>query len=361
MSRTARLRRSLALLALLWGLVAVATALGSLGGTTTDAATVNGLVLLILVVGVGTFVGNSGVFSFGHAAFMGLGAYAAAVLTMSDIQQRIQLGDLPAAVGGLQVTPRLAVLLAALAAGLFAVLLAVPLMRLSGLTASLATVAVLITMRVVFQNLETYTRGTRGLILDAPRPGTAEILLWALLVIAVALIFKRSAIGVRLAASREDEFAARSVGIRVWWERGVAWVLSAAIAGAGGALFALSFRALNPDTFYLDITFTVVAMLVIGGFTSLSGAVVGSITLTVILELLRQLERGVTVGGLTLPSRPGLTEVAAAVVLLVILVARPAGLTGGRELLDGRRSRTAPAAPVQPATPHSEIAVVEDA
>lgn len=312
------------LLLALWALVIVAVVIGSLGGTTTDSATVNGMILLILAVGLSTFVGNSGVFSFGHAAFMGLGAYATAVLTMSDVQQRLQLGDLPPAVGGLLVDPRVAVAVSALLAALLALLLSVPLMRLSGLTASLATVAVLITTRVVFQNLETYTRGTRGLILDAPRPATLEILLWALVVIAVALAFKRSAAGIRLAASREDEFAARSVGIRVWWERGLAFVLSAAIAGAGGGLFALYFGSLNPDTFYLDITFTIVAMLVIGGFTSLSGAVVGSITLTVVLELLRQVERGLV--------RPGLTEVAVAVVLLVLLVARPAGITRGREL-----------------------------
>lgn len=318
----------LRLLLVLWALVVVAVVIGSAGGTTTDSATVNGLILLILTVGLSTFVGNSGVFSFGHAAFMGLGAYTTAVLTMSDVQQRVQLGDLPPAVGGLLLDPRAAVAASAALSALLALVLSIPLMRLSGLTASLATVAVLITTRVVFQNTETYTRGTRGLILDAPRPTTFEIVLWTLAAIAVALAFTRSAGGIRLAASREDEFAARSVGIRVWWERGQAFVLSAAIAGAGGALFALYFGSLNPDTFYLDITFTVVAMLVIGGFTSLSGAVIGSITLTVVLELLRQVERSIT--------RPGLTEVAVAAVLLVLLVARPAGITRGRELFAGK-------------------------
>lgn len=335
MNSVAHVGRGLPLLLLLWVIVAVATGIGSLGGITTDAATANGLILLILVVGLGTFVGNSGVFSFGHAAFMGIGAYVAAVLTMSDAQQATQLNELPEVVADFLVAPQLAVLFAALAAGLFALLLSVPMVRLSGLPASLATVAILITMRVVFQNLETYTRGTRGLILDAPRPSLQGLLLWALLVIALALIFQQSAIGIRLVASREDELAARSVGIRVWWERGVAWVISGVIAGAGGALFALYFRSVNPDTFYLDITFTIVAMLVIGGFTSLSGAVMGSITLTIILEALRQVERGVVVGGWRLPARPGMTEVAAAVVLISILLLRPAGLTNGRELLGG--------------------------
>jgi ABC-type branched-subunit amino acid transport system permease subunit len=145
-------------------------------------------------------------------------------------------------------------------------------------------------------------------------------MLWALAVIAVALAFNLSPIGMRLAASREDEFAAKSIGIRVWWERGVAFVLSAAMTGAGGALFALYFRSLNPDSFYINITFTVVAMLVIVGFTSLSGAVIGTLTLTTVLEVLREIERGVTIGSIKLPSRPGLTEVAMAIVLLITLV-----------------------------------------
>ncbi len=142
----------------------------------------------------------------------------------------------------------------------------------------------------------------------------------------VAVVFRQSALGRRLAASREDEPSARSLGIRVWSERGVAWVLSAFVVGIGGGLFVLYFGNINPDSFYITITFTVLAMLVVGGLTSVSGAVVGVTVVTAILEVLRHLERGGSVGPWTPPSRPGMSELGLAVALVVILVLRPEGL-----------------------------------
>jgi branched-chain amino acid transport system permease protein len=213
-----------------------------------------------------------------------------------------------------------------LLAAAFSALVAVPLMRLSGLTASLATVALLITMRVVNQNWETFTRGTPGLIVDAASPSKEAILLWALIMLLMTLVFRQSSLGRRLAASREDEPSAHSLGIRVWWERGVAWVLSAFVVGIGGGLFVLYFGNINPDSFYISITFTVLAMLVVGGLTSVSGAVVGVAVVTAILEVLRHVERGGAVGPWTPPSRPGMSELGLAVALVVILVLRPEGL-----------------------------------
>jgi branched-chain amino acid transport system permease protein len=263
---------------------------------------------------------------------MAIGGYTAAILTTSPRQKRIELKELPSSLASAHIDPWLAVLIAGACAAVFAVVLSIPLMRLNGLTASLATVAVLIVVRVVLQNWDRYTRGTRGLILDADQPSRNVVLGWALLAVTAAFCFRRSRIGLRLASSREDEVAARSVGIRVWWERGVAFVLSAFLVGMGGALFALYFRSINPDSFYLTITFNVIAMLVVGGLTSVSGAVVGTITISTILELLRKVERGATVFGWEVPSRPGITELALSAVLLAILVLRPEGLTGGREL-----------------------------
>ena len=80
----------------------------------------------------------------------------------------------------------------------------------------------------------------------------------------------------------------------------MAWVLSAFIVGVGGGLFVLYFGNINPDSFYISITFTVLAMLVVGGLTSVSGAVVGVIVVTAVLELLRQVERGLSIGPWTL-------------------------------------------------------------
>jgi branched-chain amino acid transport system permease protein len=354
-----RLRWALGLYAALAAIVIAATYLGSLGSTTIDRAVVNALIALILVLGLSTFVGASGVFSFGHMAFMAIGAYITAILTMSPQQKRLQLPDLPGPIGSWHVNPLLAVLIGALGAALFAAVVAIPLMRLSGLTASLATVALLITMRVIFQNWETYTRGTRGLILDSKSPSREVVLVAALLLLAVAVAFRFSAVGRRLGASREDEASARSLGIRVWWERGLAWVLSAFMVGIAGGLFALYFRNISPDSFYIAITFTVLAMLVIGGLKSVSGAVIGTVVVTGVLELLRQIERGWTIAGVKLPSRLGMSELGLAVVLLVILIVRPDGLVP-HELRwpRGRASRASPPDATAPRAVDDELTTI---
>lgn len=331
--------RRLPSLLLLLVMVLAATGLGLQGGTALSQATYEMLIMLVLVVGLYAFVGISGIFSFGHVALMGVGGYAAAIVSMSEVQQRIQLEDLPPFIGDLQLGIWPAIALGAGLAALVALIVAPPLMRLSGLTASLATVALLIATRVVLQNWETYTRGTRGLILDATRPSLATLLVIALVSIVVAFLFRWSPVGRRLAASREDEAAARAIGVRIWWERGAAWLLSAFTVGAAGALYALHFRNISPDSFYLSLTFASLAMLVVGGLKSLSGAVVGTITLTAILEIFRTVERGVEIGALRTPARPGLTEFGLAAVLLAVLIWRPRGLTGGRELGGGLRWR----------------------
>ena len=263
---------------------------------------------------------------------MGIGAYVTAITTMSAQQKKFQLPDLPATVAGLQLPGWQAALLSGLVATLVAVVLSIPLMRLSGLTASLATVAILITFHSVFQNWETYTRGSSGLILDSDPPELWVLFGWACAAIVAAVVLRQAPVGLRLAASREDEVAARAIGIRVWWERGIAFAASAFIVGVAGSLFVQYFGSLNPESFYLSITFTGIAMLVVGGLTSVSGAVLGTLVISVALEILRAVERGVHIGSWLIPSRPGLAEVGLALLLLAVLLARPAGLTGGREI-----------------------------
>jgi branched-chain amino acid transport system permease protein len=325
-TRTAGLAAALCLI------VIVATLLGESGSPRLARATGTALIMLLLVVGLSVFVGGSGIFSFGHLAFMGVGAYTTAIVTMSPTQKSFQLPGLPSWLASLQLGGTEAALLSGAVATVFAAVLSLPIMRLSGLTASLATVAILIAVHSVFQNWDAVTRGSAGLIVDSDQPRATTLLVWACLGVVAAVVFRQSRVGMRLAASREDEVAARALGIRVWWERGLAFAASAFLVGVAGSLFAQYFGSLNPDSFYLTLTFTAIAMLVVGGLTSVSGAVVGTLAISVVLELLRAVERGTTIGGWEIPHRSGLTEVGLAVVLLVVLLTLPAGLTGGREL-----------------------------
>jgi branched-chain amino acid transport system permease protein len=205
-------------------------------------------------------------------------------------------------------------------------------MRMSGLTAGLATVSLLLIVRNVAQSADKVTGGSAGLA-GVPVGATLPIVVtFAIAAIVVVAVFQGSGIGLRLRSSREDEAAARSLGISVIRERTVAFVLSAFLVGIGGALFVQVIGTATPDQFYLSITFLVIAMLVVGGVNSLAGAVVGTIVVSVALELLRRVEEGVSLGFVDVPGRPGLSAVGLALALLVCLALRPEGITRGREL-----------------------------
>jgi branched-chain amino acid transport system permease protein len=118
----------------------------------------------------------------------------------------------------------------------------------------------------------------------------------------------------------------------VRFERRVAWVVHAFIMGVGGGLYAQYLGSFNASFFYLALTFTTLAMLVVGGIKSLTGAVVGSLTISFVAEFLHRIEQGADVGPLHIPARPGLREIGLAIIMLCILVLRPRGITNGREL-----------------------------
>jgi branched-chain amino acid transport system permease protein len=326
------LARSAATPLALIALVALATFLGSQGPTQVQSATDNALIMLVVVVGLMIFTGNSGVFSFGHAAFMGIGAYTAALAATTPQYKGIELPDLPHWLATLHLSQVPAVLLGGALAAVFAAVVSAPLVRLSGLAASLATVVLLVVVNDVAENWDRITRGTPGFIVDGPQPGTWKLFPWVAVAIVVAWLYKRSSSGLRLIASREDPVAAVASGIRYRRERAISLVVSAFLAGLAGGLFALHFANISPQNFYLSITFTMVAMLVVGGAESLSGAVVGVVVVTALQQTFRQIEEGFTVASVHVPSRPGLSDFGLALGLLAILILRPRGITGGREL-----------------------------
>jgi branched-chain amino acid transport system permease protein len=314
-------------------LVVVATLLAANGGGVIHDVLLTALVDLLFVVGLYCFVGTSGVFSFGHIGFAAIGAYTAGIFAIPVDQKKELFTSMPGALVHLHSGTVVATILGGLVAAAIGAVVSIPLMRLAGLAASLATFALLIIVHVVAQNLNQVTNGQSGL---AGVPSTLSkyaVLAWCAIAIVAAFLFQESRIGLRLRASREDEVAARAAGIGVYNERRVAWILSTFFAGVGGALYGQFLGTFNADAFYLDISFIVVAMLVVGGRTSLAGAVVGSVFISVVQELLRRLEAGPHIGPLHIPPRPGLEATGLALVMLLVLVLRPGGLTRGREIL----------------------------
>ena len=119
----------------------------------------------------------------------------------------------------------------------------------------------------------------------------------------------------------------------------VAFAISGAIMGLGGALTAHSVGVVTPDTFYLGLTFITLSMLVIGGMGSLSGAVIGVVLLSALIQILRWMEGGISIGETAIALPKGVQEIALGVIMIVILALRPSGLMGNREITLTRSKR----------------------
>lgn len=310
--------------------VLVATLLGDRATARMAAET---LIRVTLVVGFWIFAGNSGVISFGHAAFACVGAYVSAWLTLEPDMKTLLLPGLPEAVAA----SHWATLPAAVAAGGIAALLALvsgaAILRLSGIAASIATFAFLAMINTIWANWTPVTGGTSSVVGLERYVGPWIALGWAVAAILVANRYAASASGLALRASREDEVAASASGIDRYRHRLLAYTISAFFCGAGGALMGHFIGVINPDGFYLSLTFLMLAMLVVGGIGSLSGAVIGVLAVSVAVELLVRLEKGVAVGATEIALPPGSQEILIAVAMILVLVFRPAGLLAGREIM----------------------------
>jgi branched-chain amino acid transport system permease protein len=313
-------------LALTAGLVVICLLVQAYGSDELKVTTITMLINLIMVVGLYTFIGNSGVLSFGHAGFMAVGAYASALLTIPIVTKSVLLPSLPPFLADASLAPVPAALTAAAVAAVVAVAIGIPIVRLAGIQASIATFSFLAIVQVVLSNWTDLTRGQMtmtGIPLSIDVIGS---LLWAVVAIGIAYAYRQSRSGFRLRATREDELSARSLGISVGRERFVALLVSAFLVGLSGYLYARLVGSFSPENFYLEVTFVTLAMLIIGGRNSLAGAIVGPVAVSILLELLRRGEDGSYF--VTIPT--GSRDIVFGALTLAVLVLRPDGLMGRR-------------------------------
>ena len=350
------------LVSLLVPLVLIAfTVMVGTGGTPSLRGTVT-LILcnLIVVIGLQVFVGNSGVYSFGQLGFATAGAYVAALFTLPAAFALLQTPGLPRFIADADPAPVLATLVAAAIAALLAALVGLPLMRTSTLAIPISTFAFLVVVYNVVANWDEVTGGSAGLV-NIPTTTDIEVAgLWAGVAVVVALAFKWSPSGYRLQATREDEVAARSIGVGVMKERLIAFAISGALCGIGGALAVRQSGVLNPTTFYFGATVTTMTMLVVGGARSVLGATIGTIAISVVNELLRGVENGAGLfGAVSIGEAPGLAAIGLGLILLATMIAMPNGLSGGREAgeLPWLRRWLPLTAPPRPDTPPGASAV----
>jgi branched-chain amino acid transport system permease protein len=288
------------------------------------------IISVAMVVAVYVFVGNSGVLSFGQISFVAVGGFASGVMTIPVESKSGVLPELFPILRDHTVGTVPSLVLAALVGGLLALVLGLPLMRLSGLAAGIATFAVLEITHNILREWTKIGPGATTLSLIPESDGALQPVIGVLVIIGIAYAYQRSRLGRMLRASREDAPAAAAVGVNVHRQRLWAFALSGALAGFAGGLYVHILGSITADSVYLELTFLTLAMLVFGGATSLWGAVLGALVVSALDSFLSQAESGVNVGfSFDLPQ--GTRLIILGLVMATMLILRPSGITGGRE------------------------------
>ncbi|TLP62626.1 branched-chain amino acid ABC transporter ATP-binding protein/permease [Parasedimentitalea maritima] len=318
----------LGIVALCIGSALVASALGS----ASERILTVFFISLIAVVGMGVYSGNSGILSFGHLSFMGIGAYASALLTLPVQMKVATLPKLPEWLAGTETGLLTAVAVAIVFTSFVALIIGLALNRLEGSAATIATLGLLIIVHGITIGWRDVTRGSQSFF-GVPRDTTLwSAAIFCILALIVARLYRDSVSGLRLRAGRENAIAASAVGVHIRRERLIAWVLSAAIMALSGALMAHFLGAFSPKKFYFTDTFLLLAMLIVGGMTTVTGAVTGALTITIVTEVLRRFEGGFSVAGMEIPAVFGTTQIGIGLIILFAMFRKPEGLAGLKEL-----------------------------
>lgn len=262
----------------------------------------------ILALSLNLLLGSTGLFSLGHAAFYGIGAYASALLTLKL--------DLPFS---------LAFVLSGVIAALLGGLVAYPALRLKGIFLAIGTMGFNEIVRLLTINLDWLTGGPAGLpgipvpeifgvTISQPRDYYICILALVAITYAILRALLASRTGRALLAIRDDEIAARSVGIDLTSYKVGAFVLATFFAGLAGSFFAHYLTYISPDNFGLNESFAILAMIAFGGIGNFTGSVIGAFLLVIIPEAFRFLQE--------------YRELIYGFTIVITMLLLPAGITG---------------------------------
>lgn len=288
----------------------------------------------ILALSLNLIYGFTGLFSLGHAGFIAIGAYVSALCILSPEQKEMMwiLEPIIWPFSDLFTPFWVSALAGGLVATIFAFIIAVPVLRLGDDYLGIATLGFAEIIRVMIVNATSITNGSLGI---KGIPGHASLLscyIWMLftLIVLSRLIF--SNFGNVMRCIRDNEIAARVMGINVFRYKVLSFCVGAFFAGVGGALLGSHLSTIDPKMFNFLLTFNVLMFVVAGGLGSLTGSLLGATVITILLEWLRAIEEPMDLGFIEIPGIPGMRMVVFSLVLLAIILYRREGIMGTREL-----------------------------
>jgi branched-chain amino acid transport system permease protein len=291
-------------------------------------------IYIVLSLSLNLVNGFTGQFSLGCAGFMAVGAYVSALLSMSPEVKEMNFFLEPLApwLQNLTLPFLLALFAGGLCAALAGLVIGLPVLRLRDDYLAIATLGFAEIIRVLITNFQSLTNGAQGLK-NIPKYATTWTV-WGVAGVSVAFmaLLTRSSYGRQLKAIRDDEIAAEAMGVNVFRVKVVSFTISSFMAGVGGALLGHMITTIDPKMFTFMLTFNILLIVVLGGNGSITGSVIASIAITVLMEAMRFLDGPLNLVFFKTDGLPGLRMVIFSAMLMAVVLFRQRGLMGDKEL-----------------------------
>ena len=319
------------------------------GGPARDILVTQMLINAVMVVGLQIYIGNTGVLSFGHMGFAAISGYAFALLATTVARKERIVPDVPLGLDDVSLNPLVAAAVAAVITVVVGLVVGLGLARSGAKSGAVA--ATVITLALLFMVHEVggayadLTGGRNGISFSVGRGLDSRLWVYLALVAAVvvARLFKGSRIGRMAQAAREDDLAARAMGINPTRGQMAALILSVAVVSVAASLRVFQLGTVAPSTFFFDYTLLTLVMLIVGGRNSVAGSVLGVALITVVNETTRHLADTEIDGGpaevLDIVLRPGLTDIVLGGAMLGFMIFRAGGLIEDWEIDHWMRRR----------------------
>ena len=336
-------------------LVGGALAYAAVGGSAREALVSQMLVNAIIVVGLQIYIGNTGILSFGHMGFAAIAGYVVALLAIEPLFKQIMIPEAPWGIADVHLDPLPATAVAVVVTLAVAFVVGLGLVRSGSRAGAVAptmiTLALLFLVREAASNFAQLTAGNRAGLSFGPG-NSLEGRTWIFVALAGALLiarlFKELPVGRLAQAARDDDLAARASGIAPAVPQMIALLVSVAIVAVGASLRVQLLGSMTPNFFFFTYTLLTLTMLIVGGRSSVTGAVLGVVVITAGNELTRYVAGGgIEVPGLGWLFREGLSDLFLGAAMLGFMIFRPEGLVGDREL-DQLAAQRLPPAPEPP-------------
>jgi branched-chain amino acid transport system permease protein len=293
----------------------------------------NSAIFITLAVSYNLINGICGQFSLGPNAFVVIGAYTSALLTMSPAEKQITfiIEPLIWPLSVIQAPFWFSLLAAGLVTAFFAFLMGFPVFRVRGDYLAIVTLGFGEVVRVVANNLQSVTNGPLGL--KGLAPYTNLWWTYGLMVFTLFFIGRliRSSFGRAMKAIREDEVAAEAMGVRVLRYKIMAFTVSGFFAGIAGGLLAHLITTISPVLFTFFLTFNLLIIIVVRGLGSTTGSVISSVLFVLGGEALRAVEEPLSIGPLEIPGIPGMRMVIFSLILIGVMIFARKGIMGREE------------------------------